>query len=60
MQKEFILTADACTSGIAYIMLQLDNQGHEHVVCIGGRGLRKYELNWSTSECLAIIEVWFE
>ena len=58
MQKEFILTTDACTSGIAYILSQLDNQGREHVICCGGRGLRKSELNWSISEleCLAIIE----
>ena len=58
MQKEFILTTDACTSGIAFILSQLDDQGREHVICYGGRGLRKSEINWSISEleCLAIIE----
>ena len=58
MQKDFILSTDACTSGIAYILSQLDNQGREHVISYGGRGLRKSELNWCISEleCLAIIE----
>ena len=58
MQKEFILTTDACTSGIAFILSQMDDQGREHVICYGGRGLRKSEINWSISEleCLAIIE----
>ena len=58
MQKEFILTTDACTSGIAYILSQLDGQGREHVISYGGRGLRNSEINWTISEleCLAIIE----
>ena len=57
MQKEFILTTDACTSGIAFILSQLDDQGREHVICYGGRGLRKSEINWSISEleCLATV-----
>ena len=57
MQKDMILTTDACTSGIAYILSQLDDQGREHVISYGGRGLRKSEINWSISklECLAII-----
>ena len=58
MQKEFILTTDACTSGIAFILSQLDDQGREHVISFNGRGLRRSEMNWSVSEleCLAIIE----
>jgi len=58
MQRDFILTTDACTSGIAYILSQLDDHGREHVIAYGGRGLRKSEINWSISEleCLAIIE----
>jgi len=58
MQKDFILTTDACTSGIAYILSQLDEQGREHVISFGGRSLRKTEINWIISEleCLAIID----
>ena len=58
MHKEFILTTDACTSGIAFILSQLDNQGREHVIAYGGRGLRSSEVKWTISEleCLAIIE----
>ena len=57
MQRDFILTTDACTSGIAYILSQLDDQGREHVIAFGGRGLRRSEVNWSISEleCLAIV-----
>jgi len=57
MQRNFILTTDACTSGIAYILSQLDEQGREHVISYCGRGLRKCEINWTISEleCLAII-----
>ena len=32
MQKDYILTTDACTSGIAYILSQLDDNGLEHVM----------------------------
>ena len=58
MRKDFILTTDACVSGIAYILSQLDDQQREHVICYGGRGLRSSEVNWTVSEleCLAIIE----
>jgi len=58
MQRDFILTTDACTSGIAYILSQLDEQGREHVISFGGHGLRKSEINWTISEleCLTIIE----
>ena len=58
MQKPFILTTDACMTGISFILSQLDDQGREHVISFGGRGLRKSELNWTVSEleCLAIVE----
>jgi len=58
MQKPFILTTDACTTGISFILSQLDNQGREHVISFGGRGLRRSKLNWTVSEleCLAIVE----
>jgi len=57
MQKKFSLPTDACTSGIAYILSQTDEKGYNRLVCFGGRGLCKSELNWTVSEleCLAII-----
>jgi len=58
MQKDFLLTTDACTTGISYILSQLDDKGRERVIAYGGRGLRKSEVNYTVSEleCLAIIE----
>ena len=58
MQKPFILTTDASCSGIGYILSQLDDNGHEHPICFGGRGLKRAEVNYTVSEleCLAIIE----
>jgi len=58
MQKPFILSTDASCSGIAYILSQEDDQGHERVISYGGRGLRKAELNWTVTEleALAIVE----
>ena len=41
MQRDFILTTDACTSGTAYILSQLDEHNCEHVIAYGGRGLRQ-------------------
>jgi hypothetical protein len=56
--RSFILTTDACTSGIAYILGQRDEGGREHPVCYGGRGLRPKEEKWSVSELegLALVE----
>ena len=56
--KPFILTCDASTKGIAYILSQLDSQGYEKVNCYGGRSLHDNETRWGISEleCLAIIE----
>jgi hypothetical protein len=48
--RTFILTTDACTSRIAYILGQRDEGGREHPVCYGGRGLRPNEEKWSVSE----------
>jgi len=58
MQKEFILTTDACTGGISLILSQLDDQGRERPISYGGRGLRSSEVNWTISEleALAIVE----
>jgi len=58
MQKPFILSTDACCTGISFILSQLDDKGHEHPICYGGRGLRKAEFIYTVPEleCLAIIE----
>lgn len=38
-----ISTTDGSTSVIAYILSQRDEDGREHPVCYGGRGLRPNE-----------------
>jgi hypothetical protein len=56
--RPFVLTTDASTSGIAHILGQRDDQGCEHAVAYGGRGLRPNETRWAVTEleCLALIE----
>jgi hypothetical protein len=56
--RPFVLTTDASTSGIAYVLGQRDDQGHEHAVAYSGRGLRPNENEWAITElkCLALIE----
>jgi len=55
---DFILTTDASTVGISYIMSQRDDQGRERVISYGGRGLRPNEAKWGISEKegLAVVE----
>jgi len=40
MHKPFELHTDACTTGISFILSQSDDNGNEHPICFGGRGLR--------------------
>jgi hypothetical protein len=56
--KSFVLTTDASTSGIAYILGQRDDEGREHVIAYGGRGLHPNETRWGITEieCLALYE----
>ena len=56
--RPFILTTDASTSGIAYVLSQKDKNGHERPVSFGGRALHDNEKHWSITdlECLALIE----
>ena len=58
MNKSFILTCDASTTAIGYVLGQFDDEGKEHVIAYGGRSLHDNEKNWCTSEqeMLAIIE----
>src|SRR5208282_2105307 len=57
-RKPVILTCDASTSGVRYILSQKDEGGREHVICYGGRGLRPNETRWGITdlELLALIE----
>lgn len=50
MAKEFILTTDASTQAIGYILGQLDENGRERAIAYSGRSLHKSEKNYSISE----------
>jgi hypothetical protein len=58
LDQPYILTTDASTSGLAYILSQKDDAGREHVICYGGRGLRAGESKFCITEleALAVIE----
>jgi predicted aspartyl protease len=58
MNKDFIVTTDACTAGLGFILSQHDSEGRERVIAYGGRGLRNSERFWSITEleCLGILE----
>jgi hypothetical protein len=58
MNNDFIVTTDASTAGLGFILSQYDSEGRERVVAYGGRGLRNSERFWSITEleCLGIIE----
>jgi len=46
----FILTTDASTTGLAYILSQRDENGREQVVSYDGRGVRPTESRWTITE----------
>jgi len=56
--KPFMLTTDASTTGLAYILSQRDEYGREQVVSYGGRGVRPAESRWTITELemLAVVE----
>ena len=58
MNKQFILTTDASTTAISYILGQRDENGKEYAIHYGGRALRGAEVNYSITEleCLAMVE----
>ena len=58
MTKPFIITSDASTSAIGYVLSQLDDQGREHPIAFNGRSLRGSEKNWGITELegLALVE----
>ena len=55
--SKFILQTDASTTGLAYILSQIQN-GSEKVIAYGGRSLNKAEKNYSITEmeALAVVE----
>ena len=57
-RRPFVLTTDASTTGLAYILGQRDEEGREHVIAYGGRGLRPNETRWAITEleCAALID----
>lgn len=50
VRRNFILTCDASTTVISYILGQLDDEEEEHAKAYGGRSLTNAERKWSTSE----------
>src|SRR3989442_1221692 len=58
MDKPFILTTDASTESIGYILSQEGPDGHEHPISFSGRSLRNCEKRWSVTdvEGLALVE----
>ena len=58
MNKPFILSCDASTTGIGFVLSQMDEQHGERPIACGGRALRGSEKQWSTTELegLALVE----
>ena len=56
-ESEFILQTDASAQGLGFILAQVQD-GHEKVICYGGRALHKSEKNYTTTEleALAVVE----
>ncbi len=55
--SEFILQTDASNKGLGFILAQIQD-GHEKVICYGGRALHQSEKNYTTTEleALAVVE----
>ena len=56
--RPFILTTDASTTALSYILGQKDDKGKEFAIAYGGRSLKGAELNYKIHEleCLALVE----
>lgn len=56
--KEFILSTDASSTAIGFVLSQADSEGRERAIAYGGRSLRGAEFKWDVSkrECLALVE----
>lgn len=55
--REFTIQTDASDVGIAGILTQTDDEGHEHVVCYFSKKLTKGERKYTVTEreCLAVL-----
>ena len=58
MEKPFILTTDASSVALGYVLSQVDDEGVERVIEFAGRALRNSELNYSVTdkEGLGVVE----
>ena len=54
VNKPFIITCDASTTGLGYILSQKDDLGFERVVEFSGRSLRNAEKNYTITELEAL------
>ena len=50
LNKPFVITTDACRSGLGYILSQLDDEGRERVISYNGRATKPYEKNYTASD----------
>ena len=58
LNRDFVVTTDASSTAIGYVLSQCNADGKEHPVCYGGRSLRGAEHKYGVSqlECLAAVE----
>ena len=58
MEKPFMLTTDASTVALSYILSQKDDNNVEHPISFAGRALRGAKLNYGITEleALAVVE----
>ena len=54
--KSFLLSCDASSHSIGYVLSQIGEDGLEHPIEYNGRALRKSELNYSVSDKEAVVE----
>ena len=52
--KPYIISTDASTNGLGYVLSQKDDNNLEHVIAYSGRALRKAEKNYSITELEAL------
>ena len=58
LNRDFVLTTDASSTAIGYVLSQVNESGEEHPISYGGRSLRGAEFKYGISqlECLAAVE----
>jgi len=48
--RPYIVTTDACKTGLGYISSQMDDQGRERAISFNGRATKSYAKNYTVSE----------